>query len=179
MNRSIRLAVVGAVVLLGLLAILLRRGAERDADHRSAVQAVASEPAQASVAVPPSAAAPIAPVAPSPEPAPVPASTPASLPRLVDVGAGTCIPCKMMAPILEELGREYAGAFKVDVYDLRQDRAAATQYGVRVIPTQIFFDAAGREVFRHEGFFAKEDILAKWQELGVTFLARPAAASRG
>jgi thioredoxin 1 len=85
----------------------------------------------------------------------------------------------MMAPILEELGREYAGAFKVDVYDLRQDRAPATQYGVRVIPTQIFFDASGRELFRHEGFYAKEDILAKWRELGVALPPQPAPTSRG
>jgi len=170
MSRSIRLALVGAVVLLGLLAFLLRRGAERDADDRSAVQSAVAEPAPASVAAPPSAATPIA---------PVPASTPAALPRLVDVGAGTCIPCKMMAPILEELGREYAGAFKVDVYDLRQDRAPATQYGVRVIPTQIFFDAAGRELFRHEGFYAKEDILAKWRQLGVALPPQPAPTSRG
>jgi thioredoxin 1 len=179
MNRSIRLGIVGAVVLLGVLAFLLRRGAGRDVDDRGAVQSAASELAPASVAVPLSAAAPVAPVAPSPKPAPVPTSTPASLPRLVDVGAGTCIPCKMMAPILEELGREYASVFKVDVFDLRQDREAATQYGVRIIPTQVFFDAGGREVFRHEGFFAKEDILAKWRELGVTLPAQPAAASRG
>jgi thioredoxin 1 len=37
-----------------------------------------------------------------------------------------------------------------------------------VIPTQIFYDAAGRELFRHEGFFGKDDILAKWKELGVS-----------
>jgi thioredoxin 1 len=36
-----------------------------------------------------------------------------------------------------------------------------------VIPTQIFYDADGRDLFRHVGFFAKEDILAKWKELGV------------
>jgi thioredoxin 1 len=178
-NRSIRLGILGAVVLLGLLAFLLRRGAGRDADDRSAAQPAASKAAPVSVAEPLLAATPIAPAAPSVAPSPAPASTPTTLPRLVDVGAGTCIPCKMMAPILEELGREYAGAFKVDVYDLRQDRAAATQYGVRVIPTQIFFDAAGREIFRHEGFFAKEDILAKWRELGVTLPAQPAAASGG
>jgi thioredoxin 1 len=185
MSRGIRLTLVGAVLLVVLLTLFLRHGAERDAQDRSAAKSTASESAPASVAAPP-AAMPIAPAAPAPEPAPAsiapapkPASTPATLPRLVDVGAGTCIPCKMMAPILDELGREYAGVFKVDVYDLRQDRAAATQYSVRVIPTQVFFDAAGRELFRHEGFFAKEDILAKWRELGVKLPAPSATASRG
>ena len=89
------------------------------------------------------------------------------LPRLVDLGAGKCIPCKMMAPILEQLRHEYDGKLQVDVYDVWEDPHYAKQYGVRVIPTQVFYDAAGQELWRHEGFMAKEDILAKWKELGV------------
>ena len=96
------------------------------------------------------------------------ASQPATgLPRLVDLGRGTCIPCKQMLPILAELKQEYQGRLRVDVIDLRDDPDAAGKYGVRVIPTQIFFDAGGQERFRHEGFIAKADILAKWKELGV------------
>ena len=89
------------------------------------------------------------------------------LPRLVDLGASKCIPCKMMAPILEELKAEYAGILQVSFYDVWENPEAGKQYGIRVIPTQIFFDAAGKELWRHEGFMAKEDILAKWKELGV------------
>ena len=185
MSRGVRLAIVLAVVLIAFLAFILQRGAERDDEDRGAAQSTTSAPASATVAVPTPVATPVAPAAPAPEPAPAstapapkPASTPTTLPRLVDVGAGTCVPCKMMAPILDELGREYAGVFKVDVYDLREDRAAATRYGVRVIPTQVFFDAAGQERFRHEGFFAKEDILAKWRELGVKLPAPSAASGR-
>ena len=48
-----------------------------------------------------------------------------------------------------------------------QNPDAGKQYGIEVIPTQIFYDATGKELFRHIGFFAKEDILAKWKELGV------------
>jgi len=92
---------------------------------------------------------------------------PATLPRLVDLGRGKCIPCKMMAPILEELKHEYAERFAVDVIDVGENRDAAAKYGIRVIPTQIFFDASGNERFRHEGFMSKEDILAKWEELGI------------
>ena len=90
-----------------------------------------------------------------------------AMPRLVDVGAKTCIPCKLMAPILEELKTEYAGRLQVDFLDLSINPDFAGQYGVRVIPTQIFFDASGKELFRHEGFYSKEDILAKWKELNV------------
>ena len=90
-----------------------------------------------------------------------------SLPRLVDLGAKSCIPCKMMAPILEELKREYTGKLGVDFYDVRENPGIGREYGIRTIPTQIFYDAAGQELWRHEGFMSKEDILSKWTELGV------------
>ncbi len=89
------------------------------------------------------------------------------LPRLVDLGARKCIPCKMMAPILEELKTEYAGRLKVVFIDVWEDPSRSEEYGIKLIPTQIFFDASGKELFRHEGFFSKADILAKWKELGV------------
>jgi len=89
------------------------------------------------------------------------------LPRLVDLGADKCIPCKMMAPILDELKKAHAGRFDVEFIDVWKNPGAARAYGVDVIPTQVFFDAEGRERFRHQGFYAKEDILAKWKELGV------------
>jgi thioredoxin 1 len=89
------------------------------------------------------------------------------LPRLVDLGAGQCIPCKMMAPILEELKKEYAGRLQVDFIDVWKNPDEAKRYGIQLIPTQIFFDVSGTERFRHEGFMSKEDILAKWKELGV------------
>jgi thioredoxin 1 len=89
------------------------------------------------------------------------------LPRLLDLGAGQCIPCKMMAPILEELKTEYAGVFDVEFIDVWRQPDRAERYGVETIPTQIFFDASGKEVFRHVGFFSKEEILAKWKEIGV------------
>ena len=91
------------------------------------------------------------------------------LPRLLDLGANQCIPCKMMAPILEELKKDYAGRMQVEFIDVWQNEEAGKKYGVEMIPTQIFFDAKGKELFRHTGFFAKEDMLAKWKELGVSF----------
>lgn len=102
-----------------------------------------------------------------------PAATP--LPRLVDLGAGKCIPCKAMAPILEALRHDFDGQFQVTFIDVWQDREAGKAYGIQMIPTQIFFDADGNELFRHEGFFSREDILGKWRELGYTF--EPAAGA--
>ena len=89
------------------------------------------------------------------------------LPRLVDLGADKCIPCKMMAPILEELKSKYEGRLIVEFIDVWKNPDEAPKYGIKLIPTQIFFNASGKELFRHEGFYSKEDILAKWKELGV------------
>ena len=86
---------------------------------------------------------------------------------LVDLGATKCIPCKMMAPVLEELKKEYAGSLEVVFIDVWENNQAAKNFGIESIPTQIFYDAKGKELFRHVGFFAKEDILQKWKEYGV------------
>jgi thioredoxin 1 len=89
------------------------------------------------------------------------------LPALVDLGSDQCIPCKMMAPVLEELEAEFAGTLQVSLLDVRKHRSLSALYRIQVIPTQIFYDASGKELFRHEGFCSKDDILAKWKELGV------------
>jgi thioredoxin 1 len=96
----------------------------------------------------------------------------ATLPRLVDLGAGKCIPCKKMAPILEELSHTYEDVFEVEFIDVWKNPSAAKEWGIRVIPTQVFIDAAGTERFRHQGFMAREAILAKWTELGVELPSR-------
>ena len=85
---------------------------------------------------------------------------------LLELGSYSCIPCKQMIPILKELTESYQGQLKVQFIDVWQDRESAQKYNVRLIPLQIFFDKQGNELFRHEGFFAREDILAKWKELG-------------
>ena len=105
--------------------------------------------------------------------APAPGTNKAkTLPRMVDLGADKGIPCKMMAPILEELKKDYAGTFSVEFIDVWKNPEAGREYGIRLIPTQIFYDDSGKELFRHEGFFSKEDILAKWKQLGVNIEKR-------
>jgi thioredoxin 1 len=90
----------------------------------------------------------------------------AALPKLVDLGATKCIPCKMMAPILEGLKKEYAGKMDVEFIDVWENPDAGKSFGIKMIPTQIFFAPDGKELFRHEGFFSKEDIMEKWKSLG-------------
>ncbi len=89
------------------------------------------------------------------------------LPRLIDLGAGKCIPCKKMAPILEEIKKEYQGRLEVKVIDVWKDPAAGKRYGIRLIPTQIFYDRSGKELYRHQGFMGKQDILNNFRRLGI------------
>ncbi|HAI13876.1 MAG TPA: thioredoxin [Phycisphaerales bacterium] len=95
-------------------------------------------------------------------------STELAIPHLLDLGAGKCVPCRMMKPILETLTHEYAGQMRVTFIDVWENPDAGEKYGIRIIPTQIFYDAQGKELFRHEGFYSKEEILSKWKELGIT-----------
>ena len=86
---------------------------------------------------------------------------------MIDLGAKTCIPCKMMAPILVKLEKEYAGKAAVVFFDVREDPAPAKRFGIRAIPTQIFFDKDGKETYRHEGFLGEEEIVRRFKDMGV------------
>lgn len=86
---------------------------------------------------------------------------------MVDIGARECIPCKMMAPIMESLEKDYHGKAAIIFIDVWKNKEQGRRFGIRSIPTQIFYDKAGQEVYRHEGFLAKESIVAKLEELGV------------
>jgi thiol-disulfide isomerase/thioredoxin len=88
-------------------------------------------------------------------------------PSLVDFGASGCRPCDMMAPILEELKKEYTGIMNVEFVDVREHQILGARYGVSSIPVQVFFDKDGKEFYRHVGFFPKNNILAKFKEMGV------------
>lgn len=77
---------------------------------------------------------------------------------IVDLGAKTCIPCRMMAPILEELKEEYKGRAEVIFIDVWEDRSKVKEFNLISIPTQIFYNKKGEEVYRHMGFLDKESI---------------------
>ena len=93
------------------------------------------------------------------------------LPVLIEFGAGKCTSCKMMEPVLEELRRRHASELRVEYVDVRENPAPSRAFEIRVIPAQVFCDADGKELFRHQGFFGTDDIVAKWRELGVPLSA--------
>ena len=119
---------------------------------------------------------PASPAAPPAEAAPekeaTAAGTTAGLPTLLDLGADKCVPCKAMVPVLDALRKEHAGRLNVEFIDVWKNPEAGEKHKIRMIPVQLFLDADGKELFRHEGFYAKEDILAKWKELGVDLEAK-------
>jgi len=98
---------------------------------------------------------------------PVPEVPVKGMVTMVDIGAKKCIPCKMMAPIMEELKKEYKGKAAIIFIDVWVDPAQGKKFGIRSIPTQIFYDRGGKEVLRHEGFMDKKSIVAELQKLGV------------
>jgi len=89
-------------------------------------------------------------------------------PILVDFGANSCVPCRQMRPILKEVSKEYSEKAKVLVIDVYKFQDLARQYQVQLIPTLIFFDSKGKEVFRHLGAWEKESIVAKLKEIGMS-----------
>lgn len=89
------------------------------------------------------------------------------LPKLLDLGSDKCVPCKMMFPVLDQLKKDYKGKLKVEFIDVWKDRKAGETYKISSIPTQIFYDAKGKELFRHVGYISEADIVAKFKDLGI------------
>lgn len=87
---------------------------------------------------------------------------------MVDLGATRCIPCKMMAPILQRVEKRYAGKAAIVFLDVWVDPQPARRFGIRAIPTQIFFNKKGEEVYRHESFMSEEAIVAVLRKMGVS-----------
>jgi thioredoxin 1 len=85
----------------------------------------------------------------------------------IELGADRCIPCKAMQPIMKEIAETYADRVQVVFYDVWKDPEPARKYGIQLIPTQVFIDQKGNEVFRHVGFFPKEEVLALLKKHGV------------
>jgi len=98
---------------------------------------------------------------------PVDKARKSGLPTLVDFGADGCTPCDMMAPILEELKKEYERKLNVVFVHVRKQQILSARYGVGSIPYQAFYDKEGKQFFTHTGFFSKDEILKKLSEIGV------------
>jgi thioredoxin 1 len=89
------------------------------------------------------------------------------LPKIVDYGSKMCIPCQEMAVTLDEVKREYKDRVIVEIVDVYENYDLAEAAGVTTIPTQIFYDAAGKEVYRHVGVMTKEEIVAQLELMGI------------
>ena len=86
---------------------------------------------------------------------------------MIDLGAKKCVPCKMMAPIMEKMEKQYEGKAAIVFIDVWENKDQATKYGVKVIPTQIFYDETGKENYRHVGFFSEKAIVGVLHSMGV------------
>lgn len=87
---------------------------------------------------------------------------------MIDLGATACVPCKMMAPIMERVEKKYRGKAAVVFIDVWKNKEPAKRFRIRAIPTQIFFDKEGREVYRHEGFMSEDAIDGVFRKMGVS-----------
>ncbi len=86
---------------------------------------------------------------------------------MIDLGAKKCIPCKMMAPILEKMEKNYKGKAAIIFIDVWKNKDQAGRFGIRAIPTQIFFNKEGKEVYRHVGFMGETAIIEQLKKMGV------------
>jgi len=87
----------------------------------------------------------------------------------IELGSVKCIPCKMMQPVMKDIEKEYSGEVDVVFHDVwtAEGQPYGRKYGIRVIPTQVFLDKDGKEFFRHEGYFPKDEIVKVLKTQGI------------
>jgi len=86
---------------------------------------------------------------------------------MLDLGADKCVPCKMMAPIIAKIEKKYEGKAAIVFIDVWKHKEQAGRFGIRAIPTQIFYDEKGDEVYRHVGFMGEQDIVNQLNKMGI------------
>jgi thioredoxin 1 len=85
----------------------------------------------------------------------------------VELGSVNCIPCRQMQPVMKSIEEKYGEQVKVVFHDVWKDKAPAQEYGIQLIPTQVFLDENGKEFYRHEGFYAEEEIIKLFETRNV------------
>ena len=190
MSKTWRIVII-ALVAVAIVAIVAAKSQQNRSERQSPTPTVASKPDSAKPATtetpkteppvptpsqetkPPVATQATKPVPKPDRPAatspvsPPKAAAPRRLPKLVDVGSESCIPCKMMLGVMEDLKKEYPGRLEIVFIDKANDPKAAEKLGVKLIPTQILYDARGKEISRHVGFYPKDEIVAEFARKGV------------
>ena len=91
----------------------------------------------------------------------------------VELGADSCVPCKEMKPVMAGVQKTFGDQLKIVFYDVWEDDAPAREYGISMIPTQVFLDEGGVEFHRHTGFYPQEEIEALLVEQGLSELTTP------
>jgi len=176
MKNGVKVAVV-VLLAVAVAATLALRGGKRAEYGAAPEQPAASTPAVqgAAMQVPVSAQVQAAvatgePVPAKPTAIPAPRAVAVAVkPRILELGSMRCMSCLEMAKVLDALRASQGSKLQVDFIDVFEKPEAADEYKIALIPTQILFNAAGKEIFRHQGYFSHDDILAKFRELGVKF----------
>jgi len=86
---------------------------------------------------------------------------------IVEFGGATCIPCKAMQPILQELQESFGSMVQVRNFWVQDDLDTARSLRILVIPTQVVFDASGKEVLRHQGGYGIDEFRAALATVGL------------
>lgn len=85
----------------------------------------------------------------------------------VELGSVNCIPCRQMQPVMKSIEEKFGDQVEVVFHDVWKDKAPAQRYGIQLIPTQVFLDENGKEFFRHEGFYAEDEIIKLFETKNV------------
>jgi thioredoxin 1 len=104
---------------------------------------------------------------------PAPTQSSASTERVtfVELGSDSCVPCKEMRPVMDGIQKAFGDQVEIVFYDVWEDQAPAREYGVQMIPTQVFLDESGEEFHRHVGFYPQAEIEALLVQHGLTKLS--------
>jgi thioredoxin 1 len=174
MKNGAKIAIV-ALLAVAVAATFALRGGKRAEYTASLEPPAAIAPATQGAVTQATAPAPVQVAVATTEPA-MSAAAPASRavaaaakPRLLELGSMRCQACLEMAKVLDALRASQGAKLQVDFIDVFEQPEAGDRYKISLIPTQILYDNAGKEIFRHTGYFAHNDILAKFRELGVKF----------
>lgn len=88
--------------------------------------------------------------------------------KMINFIEENCYACVKMEGLMKEIISEYEGVAEIAEVDVMENSELANKYNIMYTPTQIFFDEDGNEIYRHEGFIGKKDLVKKFAELGVS-----------